>query len=153
LPIGLPTSPAELLNRVGGALVTGTWGIVGLRFVTADAISVKGFVAALAFAIAGIGLGVVVMSFAAGRARRRGRMAPAPGAENLATSFLLLGLVHVGIGLEPAFQPTPSTWTWLALLSSAGGGMMIGFVLHFGGRMPSREMPVDRPGQHPPSCL
>jgi hypothetical protein len=109
--------------------------------------------AALAFAVAGIGLGVGVMSFAAGRAWRRGRIVPAPGAQDLTTMFMLLGLMNIGLGMEPALQRSPGGWTWLALLSSVAGGTLMGFVLHLRGRAPARKLLVDRPGQHPPSYL
>lgn len=106
-------------------------GLLGLRVLMADEpISVRGL---LAFTVAGIGLGVLLMGFTAGRARRWGRTVPAPGSENMGAFVLLLGLVNVGWGLEPALQANPTPWSWLALLFSVTGGTFLGIALVLGG--------------------
>lgn len=143
----------ELLTLLVGATLTGTWSLVGLRVMTAEEpISVNGLVASLAFAVAGLGAGVLLASLGAGHARRRGRTVPSPGSENLGPFFLLLGLVNIGWGLEPALQPTPSAWAWLSLLFSVAGGVLIGFALALGTRTTEGQS-GEVPGQHPPGHL
>jgi hypothetical protein len=131
----------DLANILVGATLTGTWALIGLRVLAAEEpISVRGLVASLAFAVAGIGAGTLLARFAARYARRRGRAVPAPGSENMALFFLLMGLVNVGWGMEPALQPGPAGWAWLSLLFSVAGGAFIGFALVLGGRAQAERL-------------
>lgn len=132
-------SAGELAETLAAAALVGTWTVVGLRVLVGDEpVSVEGLVAALACAVAGIGAGVLLAAFAARREAGRGREVPAPGSEGAALLLLLLGLVNLGVGMEPALQSTPSPWAWLSLLFPVAGGTLVGcaLVLHNRQRAP-----------------
>lgn len=145
-----PGPVPDLLIRLIGVVLAGTWGLVGLRVMTTDdPVSVSGLVAVMAFTVAGIGLGACCMSVMTARARRRGRTVPAPGSENLAAFFVMFGLVNVGQGLQPLFESSDVA-AWGGLLICVAGGLFLGIALVLGtGRTRSTETQADVPHQHP----